>query len=486
MDLPVHFRFGHCVERNFSRQTGVSLGTMTKTKIAPSQVEVGDTVDMVCTSEGGNPIPDLTWFRGEEELEENEGLRYAVHRQILRPQDTNIQYTCLMRGPMTTTRKTCSIRPMDVPPEVQIEPAVNSVKVGAKATFTCALMSTNNIGVRGYSWNVEPSVTDMHQSSPGRMQLMHSDRVLEIQDIREEDANTLVTCQAQTTNGELLTGTATLVILVEPTGMTTDSPDMTTVESHGGDAMGTDETDWQRAMRPTQEGTEFPNIDGYNANDAGVTVGMKPKFPAFLTGRTFIMTSAAAGAFILILIIVIIVIVKVVRRRNGKRIPITTPITVMEHGGSDAYATILEMKRKTGSTYKGSSTLPILKSERKIGLPDMMRGGSSLSLAARSATARGQTTERSPLYAKPEKIRSSKHGLFGDSKKNSLVESAEEPGVTESFKDGDQEKKAKETSNLNAEGLIYADLVLEDKEKSKRISTKKGTQYASIVPSGKP
>nr|XP_054755971.1 uncharacterized protein LOC129261975 [Lytechinus pictus] len=445
---------------------------------------VGDTVDLVCTSEGGNPVPDLTWFRGEEELEENEGLRYAVHRQILRPQDTNMKYTCLMRGPMITTRRACSIRPMDVPSKVQIEPSVNSVKVGETATFTCALITTSNVGVRGYSWNVEPSVRDIHQNIPGRMQLMHNDKVLEIQNIREEDDNTLVTCQAQTINGELLTGTATLVISIEPTGMTTDNPDLTTFILNGGNDMNTDEADWQSAMKPTQKGTEFPNI--VKINGSNVTVGMKPKIPAFLTGRTFIMISSAAGAFIFIVTIVIIVVVKVVRRRKGKRIPITSPITVMEHGGNDAYATILEMKRQTGSTYKGSSTLPILKSERKIGLPDMMRGGSSLSLAARNATSRGNITERSPLYAKPEKIRNSKHGLFGDSKRQSLEESAEEPGVIEPKQDGDEENKAKESLNqdLNAEGLIYADLVLG--EKDTHFTSKRGTQYASIVPSGKP
>ena len=106
-------------------------------------------VELVCKTEGGNPIPDLTWFRGEEELEENEGRRFATLRQTLRPQDANLNYTCLMRGPLITTRRACTLWPMETSPEVKIDPVVNPVKVGSTATFTCTMMSNTRVGVRG-------------------------------------------------------------------------------------------------------------------------------------------------------------------------------------------------------------------------------------------------------------------------------------------------------------------------------------------------
>ena len=334
------------------------------------------------------------------------------------------------------------------------------------------------------------------------MQLSDNDRVLEILNIQHEDDNTVVTCQAQTTSGELLTSTAKLVVVVEPTSMTTAMTDMTTELRVNVEAAHTDGSSWHRGMRPTSRSdynTDFPSADGSDgssSSDVGVTVGMKAKLPAFLTGRTFIMTSAAGGAFLLIIVIVIVIVFKVVRRRNESKLPITTQVLVSEHG-NDTYATILEMKRSTGSTYKGSATLPALKSERKIGLADVMRGGSSLSLTARSASMKGgDITERSPLYAKPDKLRNSRPGLFSrESKNDSVDETPEDSLYPDLEKEMSQEQSKSATStlsnkDLNAEGLIYADLVLNEKvdqdQDIPKTTTGKKTQYAKIVPSGKP
>ncbi|XP_071476577.1 uncharacterized protein [Diadema antillarum] len=454
----------------------------------PKQRKVGDVVDLICKTEGGNPIPDLTWFRGEEELEENENRRFAVHRQILRPQDANMNYTCVMRGPLVTERRACTLFPMQTPPEVRIEPALISARIGSSAIFTCSMIGSN-MEVRKYSWNVDKTTAQTVLSASGRMTLTHSDQVLTISDIQGEDNDMVLTCQTQTTTGELLSSTARLVIVEPTTMMTEELPEQTTTLSPTGNEDTGTRRSWQRAMRPTGYNTELPiteELDRYATTEVDVTVEMKPKVPAFLRKKTFLYTSVITGAVIVILLIVIVVIVKVVKKRRWKNVGITDPVMRKVHGNSDGYATILEMKRDNGSTYRGAATLPNLKSDRRLNL----RGGSSLSLSARSTAGKSGASRLSPLYARADKVRGGHHELLAESKDNP-ADPQEHHDLVEHCKDSNQAGDSSAPStlsnkDLNVEGLIYADLILNESDSPKKAPAIKGTQYASIVPQGKP
>ncbi|XP_022086950.1 uncharacterized protein LOC110977279, partial [Acanthaster planci] len=110
-----------------------------------------NTINLYCNSQGGEPPPNITYFRETEQIA-GPGIRSIQHTYHLREQDNGVTFTCILTTPALDEPSTCSVMPLRILPNATILPAVSEVENRTSRSFECHGEGVPNIAT--YRWRV--------------------------------------------------------------------------------------------------------------------------------------------------------------------------------------------------------------------------------------------------------------------------------------------------------------------------------------------
>ncbi|XP_078591217.1 nephrin-like isoform X16 [Branchiostoma floridae x Branchiostoma japonicum] len=115
--------------------------------------KVGDLLQLTCTSEGGNPLADLIWYKNDQRIDSsyhtvgNQALNELIHTVVA--SDNNAEFSCQASNGVTSTPlKTSITLTVKFPPtEVTISGYEQGLKAGDAATLICTSANSNPAAV---------------------------------------------------------------------------------------------------------------------------------------------------------------------------------------------------------------------------------------------------------------------------------------------------------------------------------------------------
>ncbi|XP_038077209.1 uncharacterized protein LOC119745058 [Patiria miniata] len=119
--------------------------------VQPESRAVGDDVTLYCNSQGGKPVPTITYYRENDQVAVP-ATDSITHRHPLQARDNGVTFTCVMTTPALDEQRNCSVMPLRILPQATILPAVSGVEEGTFTTFQCSGEGVPNINK--YSWKV--------------------------------------------------------------------------------------------------------------------------------------------------------------------------------------------------------------------------------------------------------------------------------------------------------------------------------------------
>nr|XP_002738955.1 PREDICTED: kin of IRRE-like protein 2-like [Saccoglossus kowalevskii] len=179
----------------------------------------GVTANVVCTSKGGNPKPDLIWSMGGQDLvavasnsADGNELTYSF---VLSPVYQGSTFTCTSQHPTYSVAKQCSIGPISINliPRVQVSvsPEMLELYEGQEGTINC--LATGDPPVTGYTWHYGSSRIN---STDKRFRANEGDSSLTIVSAVNSMDGAQIKCVASNSIDSQL-ATATITIVPAPT-----------------------------------------------------------------------------------------------------------------------------------------------------------------------------------------------------------------------------------------------------------------------------
>ncbi|XP_038076312.1 uncharacterized protein LOC119744453 [Patiria miniata] len=270
--------------------------------------QVGDWVTLRCNSTG-NPPPLVTYHRGDSTEVLVSSASPVAHQRQLVPQDNGVDFTCTMTSPVLSGPRTCSVRPLEIFPRVEVKPAQVTAEEGTGASLVCRGIGEPSIA--SYRWVIRDTVTkrELHRN---RYELNQTQQSLEILSVRE---NITVTCFVTTPSA--LSGNATAVITVIPLdvlGFTTVGLNTASLAHEGQTTVASTNTSLTNAM--------------VSSNFSVGVMNSRRPITAKPTGITLPSTSIiiAVSLAVLATIAVILCICCLRRRRQRHRKPLATSL----------------------------------------------------------------------------------------------------------------------------------------------------------------
>ncbi|XP_033121813.1 uncharacterized protein LOC117120835 [Anneissia japonica] len=178
-----------------------------------SHVHVGQTIELTCTSHGGNPPAELQWFSRGRPLT-SIAIRKTTITHLLDENDNGVIFTCSARSPAMDRPRSCSLQPLHIQPTVQVTPVTNLVQVEESAMFRCKGDGVPGIG--SYQWYFGDQLIT---TTTGRIRRLG--RELHIDEVLWRDHNIIVRCVVATINGlkANASGVIRVVYDLEPTAL---------------------------------------------------------------------------------------------------------------------------------------------------------------------------------------------------------------------------------------------------------------------------
>ncbi|XP_071476576.1 uncharacterized protein [Diadema antillarum] len=186
-------------------------------EVSPRNLEIGDTAELICRSQGGIPPASLVWSANGRHLtgmvQTRNTLRLPVTADL-----NGLEHVCTATSEALLTPRRCSVILIAIRPDVRIEPPQRIVQEGRNAKFTCVAFGLPAI-VR-YNWTFN---NEMVINIP-RIEVSPDGRTLVIMDTRLADDNSVVQCTVTTTHGLTATSGASLRVVeaeIRPTTIAT-------------------------------------------------------------------------------------------------------------------------------------------------------------------------------------------------------------------------------------------------------------------------
>ncbi|XP_071965110.1 uncharacterized protein [Antedon mediterranea] len=164
------------------------------------------TVSISCSAKGGNPRPELQWYRNGVKLSKNSGKStyYDVLKRLLTYEDEQAVFVCKAEGLAVDGKQTCSVN-LNVRPEVIITYTTISFEVGDSLEFKCRVMTPWKI--IDYVWKTNNTLV----TTSGYSFILTDDKtVLIINNLKSSDTDVEIKCQVTTASG--LTGSDSVTI----------------------------------------------------------------------------------------------------------------------------------------------------------------------------------------------------------------------------------------------------------------------------------
>ncbi|XP_022088585.1 protein turtle homolog A-like [Acanthaster planci] len=175
----------------------------------------GALVELSCISSmiAVDPLPTITWKTADKELSSSTG-NANLYRYTLQEKDNGRVFTCIVTHPSLTDASSCSVLPLNEPPNVVITPETLVAAVGSDAVFKC--IGSGIPYIVKYTWFVGDS-SFSHPNTDGvitpEISFVGSKGwVLSLPNLKNTSNNTRVTCKVSLPSG--LSSNASAVLLL--------------------------------------------------------------------------------------------------------------------------------------------------------------------------------------------------------------------------------------------------------------------------------
>ncbi|XP_072049774.1 uncharacterized protein [Amphiura filiformis] len=190
------------------------------------------TVEFTCEMAGGNPLPNLTWYKGAtQELSTATSPNKFIYE--LSAYDNGIPFTCEASGPALQEIRSCvpGVTPLRVRPSVEISSSSSPVVENSSVIFTCEGSGLPYISQIYWSYNGKPVSND---SFPLSFKIVNnisdgfsSSSKLHLFSLQLDNNNDLVTCFVESPS--FLSSQAIVTVSVIRVGTQTATPTQQTL-----------------------------------------------------------------------------------------------------------------------------------------------------------------------------------------------------------------------------------------------------------------
>lgn len=198
---------------------------------AADTTSIGNVAQLSCTSQGGDPPAELSWYR-EDKLIAGPTVHANSVQRLVKQEDNGVLFTCSATTPALTYPRTCTVMVLKNPPMVTVTPPEVNIKHGETAQFTCR--GTGETNVTGYRWFINYVVVGSKVSSP-RYTLDPTNTTLTIHNVQAWENGVIVSCEANIQSGLKGRGSANLAVILPPNFKTASPP----ISSNGNKGNGT-------------------------------------------------------------------------------------------------------------------------------------------------------------------------------------------------------------------------------------------------------
>ncbi|XP_072167109.1 peroxidasin homolog [Diadema setosum] len=168
---------------------------------------VGQTVELVCMSDGGTPPAKLVWLKDETELTDGHE-QINTYKRLLTLGDLQANFICRAESPALSQPRTCTTSITLENPSVVIHPRSYKAEVGDSVTFMCTRQD----------WPRETRFRWFFRNNPitpttsSRFNISEDSRALTIDNVQEADGGSHVECRVTVLPGLEYPAVGTLLV----------------------------------------------------------------------------------------------------------------------------------------------------------------------------------------------------------------------------------------------------------------------------------
>ncbi|XP_041462538.1 cell adhesion molecule 2-like [Lytechinus variegatus] len=205
-------------------------------------IVVGETIEIVCEIEGGNPVPEIELVRGNEVIVVASGR--LVYVWVTEEVDDGAVFECRARHSLWTEPRSSYSSPFQIlteSPNIVLAPSTAEVTLGSTVSFVCAAAPATRAVYRWFLNNEELG------SNVGRSVVIESTETASVlRLVGSREVNGLVRCQVEAANGQASAEAALTLIITEVSTQAPPTPAAST------------ERDTQAPTLPTEATTHPP------------------------------------------------------------------------------------------------------------------------------------------------------------------------------------------------------------------------------------
>lgn len=174
-------------------------------------IVVGETIEIVCEIEGGNPIPEIELIKGNEIIVVASGR--LVYVWVTEQVDEGAMFECRAQHSLWTETRSSFIGPFDVVtelPNIVLAPSTAEITLGSTTSFVCTAAPAPRAV---YRWFLNDEELESNDDGSVVIDSTFSATVLHL--VGTRDTNGLVRCQVEAPNGQASVDSSLTLIITE-------------------------------------------------------------------------------------------------------------------------------------------------------------------------------------------------------------------------------------------------------------------------------
>lgn len=174
-------------------------------------IVVGETIEIVCEIEGGNPIPEIELIKGNEIIVVASGR--LVYVWVTEQVDEGAMFECRAQHSLWTETRSSFIGPFDLVtelPNIVLAPSTAEITLGSTMSFVCTAAPAPRAI---YRWFLNDEELESNADGSVVIDSTFSATVLHL--VGTRDTNGLVRCQVEAPNGQASADSSLTLIITE-------------------------------------------------------------------------------------------------------------------------------------------------------------------------------------------------------------------------------------------------------------------------------
>lgn len=183
-------------------------------------IVVGETIEIVCEIEGGNPIPEIELIKGNEIIVVASGR--LVYVWVTEQVDEGAMFECRAQHSLWTETRSSFIGPFDLVtelPNIVLAPSTAEITLGSTMSFVCTAAPAPRAV---YRWFLNDEELESNADGSVVIDSTFSATVLHL--VGTRDTNGLVRCQVEAPNGQASADSSLTLIITEVSTQAPNAP----------------------------------------------------------------------------------------------------------------------------------------------------------------------------------------------------------------------------------------------------------------------